>query len=139
MTATQVQIVRLDARGRFPYKRPRWCWHEPGLQSAGDRARQLVLDRKDVPQVAVIRLGPEMVAVPCTDQLGHDPQRVAVAAHTSLEYGADAELLGDLADADILSFEGERRGARGHMEPSAVAGSPPPSIAVLPFVNMSRG
>src|SRR5437868_1802437 len=117
MTATQVEIVRLDARGRFPYERPRLCSQEPELQSPGDRARQLVLDRKDVLQFAVIRLGPEMVTVPYTDQLGHDPQRVAVAAYTPLENSADAELLADLADADILSFEGECRSARGNMEP----------------------
>src|SRR6267378_4063827 len=110
MASSQVDIVRLAARGRLAYQR-RARFHESGPESLDDRAGQLILDREDAPELAVVCLRPQMVAVRGIHQLRRDPHRAAFAPDAPLNDGGDGELLADSPDAHVPSLEREGGGA----------------------------
>ena len=78
-----------------------------------DRPRNLVLNREHVVQVAVVALGPELVAVAHVGQLHRDAQAVAGLAHRAFENRRHVEALADLGDLDRLALVLERGNARG--------------------------
>ena len=110
VTAFQVQVVRLGAPGR--HRNQRRLLEEPGSQRVGDGGRKLVLDGKDVLQLPIVRLRPQVISVGCVDQLRGEAQGVAFAADASLQHGGDGELLADLPHAQVLVLVRECRGAR---------------------------
>jgi len=57
-----------------------------------------------------------VIAVRDVDQLRRDAQPVPRLAHAPLEHGADAELLADPADVEVLSLECECRRPRRHAQ-----------------------
>ena len=115
MASSQVEIVSVDARGGFPHQR-RGRFHEPGPQRLDDRVRQLVFDHEDVPELPVVRLRPQMVAVRCIHELRSDPHGAAFAPDAPLEDGGDGKLLTDRPYAHVLPLERERGGARDHVK-----------------------
>ena len=119
-TALQVEIVRLEVLGghdelvRVPA--------QPQLERIHDGARDLVLDREDVLELAVVGLGPEVVAVLHVDELRGDADPVADLAHAALEHRRHAELLADLPDVHLLPLEREAtRCARRPATPGTLA------------------
>ena len=76
--------------------------------------RDLVLDRKDVVEAAIVCCRPQVRVRAGVDELRGDAHPVAGLPHRTLEHVRDIELLGDLADLQVLASEGERRGARDH-------------------------
>ncbi|MDF2764917.1 MAG: hypothetical protein K0S81_1911 [Rhodospirillales bacterium] len=77
------------------------------LSGAFEVARK-VLDRKEVAQLAVVAIGPDVLADLGVDELRGHPHAPAGDAHAALEDVADAEpLLGDLAHVCRLAFVGE--------------------------------
>ena len=86
------------------------------LHRGDDRLRNLVLQREDVVEVAVVALRPQVAAGRAVDQLRGDAHALAGLAHAALEHVADPELPRELPDVDVLALERERRVARGDRE-----------------------
>ena len=68
-----------------------------GLQLIGDGFGDLALDGKDIGQIAIVGLRPQMRIGPRVDQLRVHPHLVGRALHAAFEYMRHAELLADLA------------------------------------------
>ena len=65
---------------------------DPPRQRGDDRGRDLVLDREDVLEVAVVALGPEVVVGRGVDQLHRDAHPLPDLAHAALDHVLHAEL-----------------------------------------------
>src|SRR5262249_48903822 len=89
---------------------------KPHLQCVDNGVRNLILDGKNVVQIAVVTFGPDMAVIGTVDQLRRDPNPAGRFAHTSFNYMADVELAGDLANIDCLSLKRESRVSRYHVE-----------------------
>jgi len=89
---------------------------EPQLQCADNRLRNLVLEREDVVQVAIVALRPDMAAGGAVDQLRGDPHPAARLAHAAFDNVADLELARDLRNVHVLALEHEGGVARGDPE-----------------------
>ena len=107
MATFQVKVVRIHARGRLLDRR-QGALQELGAERNRDGAGELVLDGEDVVELSIVRLRPEVIAVRGIDELRHDSQLATLAADAPFQHRADGELLGDLEDAQVLAFEGER-------------------------------
>ena len=79
----------------------------------GDRDRHrlgdLVLHRENVGEIAVVALGPDMIAGLGLDQLRGDPDAVAGFAHAAFEHIAHAQFAPDLLHIDRAALVGEAR------------------------------
>ena len=78
----------------------------------------LVLHRKNVRDLAVVALGPDMVSGGAVDQLGGDPHPVARSSHAAFEHIAHAKLAADLLHIDSTAFVSERAVACDDKVPS---------------------
>ena len=72
------------------------------LQRRHDGLADLVLQGEDVGEVAVVALGPDVVAGRAVDQLGGDPHPAAGLAHAAFEHVADAQLARHLGARSTL-------------------------------------
>ena len=86
------------------------------LQPLDNRARDLVLHVEDVFELAVVPLGPQLIAVRRVDELRGDAHARARLAHAALEHVPHLQALRDLADLDRLALERERGRARGDVK-----------------------
>src|SRR3546814_487330 len=90
-----LQVLRTLA-GETPLLVPR----QLERQRRDDLLRDLVLDREDVGQLAVVPLGPEMAARLAVDQLRGDADAGASLAHAAFQHVAHAELAADVLNVD---------------------------------------
>ena len=97
----------VDAVGRLRGRPKALLDVEVRLDRRDDALGDLVLDRKEVAQLAVVAIGPDVLADLGVDELRRHPHAPAGDAHAALEDVADAELLGDLAHVCRLAFVGE--------------------------------
>src|SRR4051812_8628442 len=96
-------------------KTPRRPAHRTLLLRFGDgrcdrdryRLCDLVLHGKDVGEIAVIALGPDMIASPGLNKLRRDPDAVSRFAQTAFEHIADPKLPPDLLHVDCAALVGE--------------------------------
>src|SRR5262249_30840846 len=109
--ASQVQVVRVEVRGGGFH-----C-HQLALQRIGDGAGDILLQSEEALQLAVVRLRPDVVVISHVDELGGDPQAVALSTDAALEQSADAQLFADSANAEVLPFKGKRRSAGRNSKP----------------------
>ena len=93
--AAQIVRVGLDILRRRLLDRLLLLRQELDLELLDDRLGDLVLNREDVGQVAVVAGGPEMAVGRSFDQFGIDPDPVAGLADAALDDIGDAEFLGD--------------------------------------------
>ena len=112
----QVEVVGFDIGGPALLDRLLLFRQQLQLERGDDRFRNLVLDRENVLEVAVVALGPDMVAARAVDQLRVDAHPPAGLADAAFEHVADAELAGDVADIDRLALEREGGVARDHRQ-----------------------
>ena len=77
------------------------------LQCRHDRLGNFILDGEDVREVAVVAVGPNVVAGLAVDQLGVDPNPIAGLADAAFQHVGDVELARDLADIESLALERE--------------------------------
>src|SRR5262249_2226934 len=75
---------------------------------------QFVLHRKDIVKVAVVTLGPYVIACLRFDQLRGNAQSFAGTSDTSFDDVLDAQFAPDAPDIDCLVSELERRVSRNH-------------------------
>ena len=66
-----------------------------GLERRRDLERHVALDREDVGELAVVRLGPDVAVGLGIDQLRHHPHPVTSPPHAPLEQRPHAESLAD--------------------------------------------
>src|SRR5205814_7143917 len=89
--ALEVQVVGAEI-GAVPDRgRVAEILQESRAERVDDGARDLVLDRENVGQLAVVALRPERPPVPYAGVLGRDAEPGAGAAHRAIEHGADVE------------------------------------------------
>src|SRR5262245_42524222 len=108
VASLQVQLVRLLIVGTAfdggpGLARERW------RDRLDDRFDDLVLDGEHVSHLAVVALGPDVIAVGDVDELSGDAQPVPGLADAAFEYGRDAQFLADVSNVDLASAEPERR------------------------------
>src|SRR5262245_13600663 len=97
VASLQVQLVRLLTVGA-PLDRGLGFARERWRDRLDDRFDNLVLDGEHVSHLAVVPLGPEVIAVGDVDELTGDTQTVPGLADAPFQHGRDAELLADLSD-----------------------------------------
>ena len=101
-------ILRADAFGL----------QQLGLNCGHNFLGDLVLQRKDVRQIAIVMVGPQVLTGRSVDQLGGDAYAVAALANAALQDIAHAQVGPDLAYVNSLTFVGERGIARDHKKPA---------------------
>ncbi len=88
---------------------------------ADDAVRDLVLKRKDISQLAIVFIRPQMIAVDRIDQLAGHAHAIGGPAYAALQDVPHAELGGDVADIDGLALIG-KGGVAGDDEEPALPG-----------------
>src|SRR5262249_61803551 len=97
LTSTQIKFVRLNIRRRWLEETTFLPLREGKSQRVENAAGNLILNGKDVLDLAIEPLGPKMIAVLCFDQLDHDPQTVSSFTDAALKKRLNAETLPNLA------------------------------------------
>src|SRR6516165_4557976 len=93
----------------------RWFAHRALPLGIGNRGgngychsvRNLVLHREDIGEIAVVALGPDMLAGLGLDQLRGDPDTIAGFAQAACEHITHAQLAADLFHVDRSAFVSE--------------------------------
>src|ERR1700687_1787826 len=108
LAAAEIVVVRINVDGAHLSHRELFAFAQNDSQRFDDRLGYVVLDRENVLHLAIVLLGPEVVAVGGVNQLRRDAELIAYLPHTSFQNGRDFELASDLADIVALSLESER-------------------------------
>ena len=112
LPAFQKAVVSLRDFG-FPRRYPiLFALRQFDRKRSHDPVRNLVLQRENILERAVVALGPDMRVRFRVDQLRIDPDLVSGAAHAALEHVANAELLGNPGNIYRRVFIGKNRVAR---------------------------
>ena len=85
-----------------------------GCEYRHDRARDLILHREHVLDLAIIALGPAMPAGGAVDELSCDADAIAGALNAALQDIAHAELLADLTEVNRPALVLKRRVPSDH-------------------------
>src|SRR5439155_186797 len=111
VAALQVQVVRCRTRRRASHQGgvARFC--ERNLEGVYDGPRDVVLHREHVLDVALVLLGPELIAIRGVDELSVHSNPAAGAPDRALQQRRDVQLLPDLASVYVPVPEREGRGA----------------------------
>ena len=94
---SQIEVVRDEVFSRLRIDNRFLCGRELGLQLLGNGFGDLALDGKDIGQIAIVGLRPEMRIVTRIDELRVNANLARGALHAALQHMRDAELLRDLA------------------------------------------
>ena len=109
-------VVGLFARGHIPARR-----FDPAGQDSDDGGGDLILNVKNIRELAVVAIGPDVLVGAPIDQLDDHPNAVSGFSDASLEQIVGAELAGDTAEVNGLTLVFERRVA-GDDEKAAKTG-----------------
>ena len=110
----EIQLIGLAVAGAATLDGLLFFRQQLELQRLDDGLRNLVLQRKDVGEVAVVTLGPDLPARGPVDELRRDAHPVAGATHASLKHVTDPELAGGVAHIHMAVLESEHGVARRH-------------------------
>ncbi len=91
-----------------------------GLDADHHALGDFLLHGKDIGHVALVALGPEMMAAGGVDELRRDPDTIAAATCAAFDEIGGAEILADLRRVLRLALVGEGRIARDHGKPAPV-------------------
>src|SRR5262249_6367351 len=108
----------VETFGRLPQRSPLLGFRQSGLNDPRNACGDLVLHDKDVGEIAVVALGPDVRARERVDKLGRDPYPVAAPAYAAFEDIADAQFAPDPFHIDALALVGEARIARDDEQPT---------------------
>src|SRR6516162_5155550 len=114
--AMLIEFIRVLAALRPLGNALAFKFEEFRLYSAGDRVGDLVLQFKQIGQIAVVSLGHYVMVGVGPDQLHRDADSLPRFAYAAFEDIAYAQLLADLFDVDGLALVSEGRIARDHRE-----------------------
>ena len=96
----QDEIVGVEAVGPLAFDPLDFGPTQARLDRADDRQRDLVLQREDVVELAVVALGPDVGAGRRIDELAGDAHAIRRLAHAAFEHVAHAEFAADLLHVD---------------------------------------
>ena len=113
--------MRLEAGRRGSHLRRRGRAEQLALQGLGDRVRDVVFEREDALELALVGPGPEMHVAIDVDELGRHAQGVALPSDAALEERLHVEPRAELPRLEVLVLEREDRGARGDVQAVDVA------------------
>ncbi len=116
VAALEVEVVGVDVGRVPPGGGIADVAKETSAEGAHDGAGDLLLNREDVLDLAIVGLGPEAPAVGGVGELHGDPEPLPHPADRTLEDDGHLQPFADLPHVERLAFEGEHRGARGHAE-----------------------
>ena len=116
LAASQQELVGLDAGRPLANQPAAFARCQVQLERVHDLSRELVLNVKDVGQLAVESICPDMSAGERIDQLRRHPDAVSRLSHAALEHIADAEIARDLGNEHRLVLVGEGRVASDHVQ-----------------------
>ena len=85
---------------------------DSGRQACCDPPRDLVLDGKDILEIAIVALGPKVAAAPGIDELRRHPDALASSPDAAFRKIAHAELPADLPQIQRAALVGKGRIAR---------------------------
>ena len=114
-------MIGLDIRGLVLADRFLFLRQQGDPELLDDGLGNLVLDRENVGQVAVVAIGPDVATASAVDQLGVDPDPRARLADAPLEDVADPEFGGDLGQIGRLALVGETGVAPDHEQTADLA------------------
>jgi hypothetical protein len=92
-----------------------WTGHH-AANMPSDHQRDLALERKHVAQFPIIGIRPELLFGMPTDQLGGDPEPIALPLHRAGDNRIDVQCLRNLRHRLACALELHNRGARDHSE-----------------------
>jgi hypothetical protein len=99
-----VPVAALDqiVAGEAPARRSPTLlyFHDLRLDRSRDARRDVVLNRKEIAELAIVALRPNVVSSQRVDELGGDADPVPRLADAPFQYVPGAELLADLLDVD---------------------------------------
>ena len=101
----EIELIGLHVVGRFPSYPRLLRRRKLRAQRGGDLQGDIHLDREDVGELPVVRLGPQVPVGRCIDELGDDAHSVPRAPHTPFEQSRHAELLSDLTRTQLAGLE----------------------------------
>src|SRR5687767_14163116 len=114
MAASLVVPICLRIARSTPDERHVRSLAELDFESADDLPRDLLLHAKNIPQLGLVALGPEVLVGAGIDQLCGDAKTLATPSHTPFEDVSDSQLPGDLRQSLLRSFIVHRRRAGDH-------------------------
>ena len=115
---TDDETPGVDALGRLVRRAEALFLVEVRLDRGDDVAGDFILDSKNVAQLAVVPLGPDVLAGRCVNQLPRYADLPTRGPDAAFEDITDRELEGNLADVDGSSLVGEGRIARDNEQPA---------------------
>ena len=111
---TKISIVTLGVTRRFNRQRLLFATGELCPQRLRDSLGDLTLNGKDISQLPIVGLGPELRIGLRVDQLHGDTHVIGRLLHPTLENVHDSKLLPDLGQIARLALIPRRRSARDH-------------------------
>ena len=118
MAAEQVQVVRLHVLGRLLREARLVCRRQSRFQRLGNVLGDFGLNGKNVFQLAIVCLGPELLVGGRIDQLRYDAQPRGGAPHAPLDDVGRSELRADLRDGLVTLLVAHDGGSRDGLEAS---------------------
>ena len=107
LTSTQIKFVCFNIRRGWLEETAFLPLRKRKSQRVENTAGNLILNGKDVLDLAIEPLGPKMITVLCIDQLDHDPQTVSGFADTAVKERLNAETFPNLTRVHVRSAKRE--------------------------------
>ena len=112
----EVLLIGLDVFGRPAGDAFLLLRRQVGFQVIGNIRRDLRLHIKQLAELAVERLRPDVLVLPRIDQLHHDSHLVARSLHRPLQHVGHVEFAGDLRrGGPVVALIGHDRGSTDHL------------------------
>src|SRR5215472_19311277 len=106
-TRSDQHVPGTKVLGRAVLRTNAFGFHQLWLDGSHNLPGDLVLKRKDVGQLAIVTVGPEVLAADGIDQLGGNPYAVAALADAPFQDVAHPEFAPDLTYVHGPTFVGE--------------------------------
>src|SRR6187455_2213147 len=78
---------------------------QPDSERFHNGSRDLILDGKQIPHVALISLRPYLIAIRHAYQLGGNPDSIARGANATFKHGGNTELAANISDIRVSALE----------------------------------
>src|SRR2546423_343230 len=116
MAAAQIELVRLDVLRLTLGESSMLRGRQLELELGDDVARNLILNLKNVLDITVVALRPDLITIAGVHELSADANASIHATDAALEDRLHVEQLSDFTNAQRLSLESESRSSGGDVE-----------------------
>src|SRR5262245_1406482 len=118
VTASQEMVPGIHAMRRFSACPVHLRYSDGGVYGNHDPFGNLVLNKEDIPDIAVITFDPNVPISLSVDQLRRNTNAAPCSPHRALEYVAGTEFLSARLYTNGSTFEGECRIALDNQKPA---------------------